>query len=338
MDRINYDNQKLKAYLLGELSGAEAEAFDAASFSDEKFSAALSAAENDLIDAYLRDELRGADLKKFEAVYLATKHRREKIEFARALQTFAGHEILNSKTERTGFFAAWNIFGNRALQIGFAAAALLILFFGIFWIVVLRGRNTGEEIVMQKTPMPENQIAAPENSNQSIPSAGQNSANDNSENVNEKSPVTNQKIANANLNKNSNEINRTKEKENPPKFEKNPPRSIITTFFLAPPLRGANKIPLFDVPKNASQINVELQLEADDYETYHVTLTNETGDINLWRRGSLRARNKSENKVLNLSFPAKLLNNGFYSLTVSGVNRDGEAEIIANYPFRAGSK
>ena len=321
----------------------EAKAFDESSFTDEKFGAALSATENDLIDAYLRDELRGADLKKFEAVYLATNHRREKIEFARTLQTFAGHEILNSKTERTGFFAAWNFFGNRALQFGFAAAALLVLFFGILWIAVLRERKTGEEIVMQKTPTPEtetaeNQNAAPENSNQSIPSAVQDSANDNYENVNEKPPVTNQKIANANINKNSNEINRTREKENPPKIEKNPPRSIIATFFLAPPLRGANKIPLFDVPKNTSQINVELQLEASDYETYHVTLTNETGDINLWRRGSLRARNKGGNKVLNLSFPAKLLTSGFYSLTLSGVNKNGEAEILANYPFRAATK
>lgn len=345
MIETNYDNQKLKAYLLGELSGADVEAFDEASFTDEKFGAALSAAENDLIDAYLHKELRGADLKKFESVYLATKHRREKIEFARAVQTVAGNEILNSKTERAGFFAWWNIFGSRALQFGFAAAALLVLLTGIFWIAVLREKKAGEEIVMQKTPtpemaLPENQNAAPknENSNQSIPSAIQDSANENLENTNEKPSVTNQKIPNANINKNSNETNRTTEKENPPKIENNPPRSIIATFFLAPPLRGVNKIPLFDVPKNASQINVELQLEARDYETYHVTLTNETGDINLWRRGSLKAKNKGDAKVLNVSFPAKLLNNGFYSLTVSGVSSGGEAEIVANYPFRVNGK
>lgn len=344
MDRETYDNQKLKAYLLGEPSGADADAFDEASFTDENFGAALSAAENDLIDAYLQNELRGAELKKFESVYLSTKHRREKIEFARALQTFAGKEILNSKTEteKTGFFAWRNIFGNRnrALQFGFAAAALLVLFFGIFWFTILRRENAGGEIVLKKTPTPENSAAvnqnsAPENknSNESVPSAIQNPANENSQNSNEKMPETNKRSAN--VNKNSNEKNQTPDKKIPVSIPQEP---LIATFFLAPPLRGANKIPLFDVPKNASQINVELQIEADDYKTYHVTLTNETGDINLWRRSSLKAKSKGANKFLNVNFPAKLLGNGFYSLTVSGVNENGEAEIVANYPFRIGEK
>lgn len=347
MNQADYDNQRLRAYLLGELSGTDAaDAFDEASFTDDKFGAALSAAENDLIDAYLQKELRGADLEKFESVYLATKHRREKIEFARALQNFAEREILNSKTERTGFFARRNVFGNRVLKFGFAAAAVFVVFCGIFWFAVLREKKAGEEIVMQKTPtpeaaLPENQNAAPknENSNQSIPSAIQDSANENSENTRGKTPAANQKIPNANINKNSKETNRTTEKENPPPIiENNPPRLIVATFFLAPPLRGTNKIPLFNVPKNASQINIELQLEASDYETYHVTLTNETGDINLWRRGSLKAKNKGDAKFLNVSFPAKLLNNGFYSLTVSGVSSGGEAEIVASYPFRSNGK
>jgi len=342
---MNYHTQKLKNYLLGELSATDAEAFDELSFTDENFGADLNSAENDLIDAYLNDDLSGADLKKFESVYLATQHRREKIEFARTLQTFAENEITKTETkgekEKSGFFAAWNIFGNRAWQFGFAAA-LLVLFFGIFWFAFLSDKNSRNEIAMQKSPSPEaaaptNKTVEPKNenaNNEDIPSAIGNQTNENSQNVNEK---PNQK--NSNANKKSAEMNQTSGNGNPSrKTESNSPKPIIAAFFLAPPLRGIGKIPQFGVPKNASQINVELQLDANDFENYHITLTNETGDINLWRRGSLKAKNKGDKRVLNINFPAKLLNNGFYSLTVSGVSSDGEAEIVANYPFRVNSK
>lgn len=341
---MNYDTQKLKNYLLGELAAADAEAFDELSFTDETFGADLSAAENDLIDAYLNNDLRGADLKKFESVYFATQHRREKVEFARALQTFAKSEVgkTQTETEKSGFFAAWNIFGKRAWQFGFAAA-LIVLFFGIFWLAFLSDKNSRNgEIAMQNSPSPEavvpvNKNVEPKNenaNNENIPSVIGNQREENSQNINEK---TNSK--NSNANKKSTEANQKSADENPlRKTENNPPKPVIATFFLAPPLRGIGKIPLFSVPKNASQINVALQLDANDFENYHVTLTNETGDINLWRRGSLKAKNKGDARVLNINFPAKLLNNGFYSLTVSGVNTDGEAEIIANYPFRVNSK
>lgn len=341
---MNYDTQNLKAYLLGELSDAETEAFDELSFTGENFGADLSAAENDLIDAYLNGDLSGADLKKFESVYFATQHRREKVEFARSLQKFAEKEIgkTEAQTEKSGFFASWNIFGNRAWQFGFAAA-LLVLFFGIFWFAFLNGKKSGGEIAMQNSPPP--QIAAPANQNvapknesandANISTADEDQTNENSENTGEK---TNRKVSNAN--KKSVGSNRKSEGENPArKNGNNQPKPIIATFFLAAPLRGgANKIPLFDVPKNASQINVGLQLEAGEFENYHVTLTNETGDINLWRGGSLKAKNKPDAKVLNVNFPARLLRDGFYSLTVSGINKAGEAEIIANYPFRVSEK
>ena len=336
---MNYDNEKLKAYLLGELSGADAEAYDELSFTDENFADAVNAAENDLIDAYLNDDLSSADLRKFESVYLATKHRREKVEFARALQTFSEKEIAEkqtkTETEKPGFFAVWNIFSSRALQFGFAAA-LLVLFFGVFWFAVLRKSDSNVEIARQKSPTPEAAVSINQNvnannlNNESAPSAVNDETNDDFQNINQ-TPNTNEK----NTNKTQPETSKTPPKKIPPPA---PQKPLVATFLLAPPVRGGSNIPVFSFPKNASQVSVGLQLEADEYDSYHVMLTNETGDINLWRRGSLKARNKGGAKFLNINFPAKLLGNGFYSLTVSGINEAGEAEIIANYPFRVTEK
>lgn len=341
---MNHDTQKLKKYLFGELSADETESFDELSFTDENFGADLNAAENDLIDAYINSDLSGADLKKFETVFLATQHRREKAEFARSLQKFAAKEIgkTETQTDKSGFFANWNIFTNRARQFGFAAA-VLVLFTGIFWFAFFSGKKSRGEIALQNSPTPqtiapENKTVEPENesaNDENVSATNENQTSEIAENINDK---TNRKISNAN--KKTIESNRKSEGENSSrKTENNSPKTIVATFFLAPPLRGAaNKIPLFDVPKNASRIGVGLQLEANDFENYHVTLTNETGDINLWRGGSLKAKNKGDAKILNVNFPAGLLRNGFYSLTVSGINEAGEAEIVANYPFRVSEK
>lgn len=317
------------AYLLGFLPEDEANMFDELAFTDEHFADTLKSAESDLIDSYLHDELADATLEKFESFYLASAHRREKVEFARALQTFAEKEIVASAvvTETAEKVSFWSFLKNpqRLLQIGFAAAALLIVAFGIFWLLNLQSGKNEIEQAQKTTPTPEtaalpNQTGERNDNIEPTPSAT------NPENK-KPSPETG-KSAGGNTKRDS-----TPEKEKPTATPRQP---IFASFVLAPPLRGATKLPAFSVPKNAEKINARLQLEADDYDSYQVTLTTEAGSTNLWRNGSLKASGKGANKFLNLVFPAKLLGNGIYTLTVSGSGENGETEIIASYPFRVG--
>jgi hypothetical protein len=89
MNTETYDIETVNAYLLGALPEAEAERFDELSFTDDRFADALSAAEKNLIDSYVNGELSGARLEQFKNYYLASPLRREKVEFARAFQSFA---------------------------------------------------------------------------------------------------------------------------------------------------------------------------------------------------------------------------------------------------------
>lgn len=307
-----YDKQKLVEYLLGSLSEDETERIDEASFTDESFADAISAAENDLIDAYVRGELNGAKLEQFETHYLASPRRREKVKFAAAFQNLAEPEIKPEKSE--SFFAVFvNFLNANRLSFGFASIILVLILGGI-WFFAFRRNQPENEVVIQKTPTPENkqnssEAAVPTDTE--VPSA-----------INTENNKTPEKV-----NKNVNtEINRNPQIEKTPTAT--PPKIMLASFVLAPPLRG-NQPVNFSISKQTTDVAVRLELEPNDYESYRVILTDEAGG-NLRQFGNFRARGSS----LNVRFPAKLLKSGVYSFVVSGT-KDGATEILFTYTFRA---
>lgn len=112
-----------------------------------------------------------------------------------------------------------------------------------------------------------------------------------------------------------------------------PPKIIVATFILSPSLRGNGELKNLSISKEATEINMNLELEADDFPFYTVVLTDETGGVKLWRSGKIKATGKSENKHLSVRFPAHLLKSKIYLLALSGV-KSGAPENISNYPFR----
>lgn len=342
MKKQEYTSQKINAYLLGSLPESEAAHLDELSFTDDEFADLLKAAEKDLVDAYVRGELAGANLEKFKSHYLVSPLRREKVDFARAFQAFAERSAAkesenlvagDSKPKPTvaGFFSALNIFNfpNPLLQWGLTAAVLVFVVLGGWWIA--RKRLGQPEIQMAKQD-------APLQKNQELPKP---SAKESVENSNtEKETAT--------VNKENEAPQESEKKQTKKQVEIEPTRTIkreptttppaavtIASFLLAPSLRSGSRIPNLSIPKQTDFVAMKLQLEAEDYTTYRVALVDESGNRNLWRSGTLRTKSKADYKFLNVRFPAKLLKSQIYSLTVSGINSNGEAEIISNYPFRS---
>lgn len=322
MSGPTYTNQDLNAYLLGLLPDAEAEQFDELSFTDTQFADALSAAEKDLADGFVRGELSGATLKRFETYYLASPLRREKVEFARTLQVYAEQNSAEIKSvaveeKKGGFFAFWtDFFNSRSLQIGFVSG-LFLLFASGLW------------LLNQRNVQPETEVV------QNSPAPTQNQAKNVGET--EVAAITNENIAAPNtVNKPTNrnvptETNRTPQTKKTPVTI--PPKPVVATIFLAPVLRGANQLKTFSINKETTDVAVGLQLESDDYASYRIALTDESGSKKLWQSPNLKASVSGENKTLNIRFPAKLLKSQIYSLAVSG-STDGAPEIISNYTFR----
>lgn len=334
MDEQSYENQEIIEYLLGALPTVKAERFDELSIMDERFADALDAAENELLDRYARGELAGDALDKFKSHYLASPLRREKAGFAETFQMYGeqyqGKPIENTisakvKMEQTpaGFFSFFDSFKNKnRLRFGFAFAALLLMTAGGF--LFLKNQSMDETAKLnapsnvqfeQPKPIEEKQSA-----NNEI--AAVNSATDSA------SPLP----ANESPQRNSNaRPAHTPEPEKPIA----PPKTIIATFVLSPSLRGDGKLKILSIAKEATEISVRLELEADEFPVYLVALVDETGSVNLWRSGKVKATGKGENKSLNTRFPARLLKSKIYSLVVSGVKTGAGDEIISNYSFRA---
>jgi hypothetical protein len=100
-------------------------------------------------------------------------------------------------------------------------------------------------------------------------------------------------------------------------------------------MRDSNSIPNLAIPAGTDYVQMQLQLESDDYTGYRVALADQSGNKTLWRSGKLKTKTKGDNKALAVQFSANFLKSQVYSLVVSGITTDGEVEIISNYPFRA---
>jgi hypothetical protein len=123
--------EQLERYLLGQLHGEERERIEASVFEDERFFGAVRDAEDHLIERFLTRDLSPEDAADFEHHFAATRERRERIAFMRALPAAlgsgSGHVSIAqapSPGRPRGALPIW---------LGFAAtAATLVL--GIWWV------------------------------------------------------------------------------------------------------------------------------------------------------------------------------------------------------------
>lgn len=311
MNTENYDKQRLEDYLLSALPDAETERFDEMSFTDEAFADALTAAENDLVDDYVSGRLDGARLEKFNAHYLASPRRREKVEFAAAFQNYAGRPK-NAEVKSAGFFTAFaDFFSANRLKLGFAALALMTILSSL-WFFASRQERPETASVTPDTAAPENKQSAPA-AVAETPAATVSPTNRTSENLNKNAAVAPNR-------------NTTPEKTPAPR------KITVASFILAPPVRSAS-VPTVTIPKNTSFAAFRLELEADEYDAYQVSLEDRNGQ-NLWQIPSVKAQKQGANNFLNLRFKADLLNADVYTLTVKARKADGTTEFFSSYPFR----
>lgn len=332
-----FNRQEIIEYLLGSLSAAKTERFDELSLTDDEFADALASAENDLVDSYVQGELAGAALEKFNSHYPVSPLRREKVEFARNFQTFAERNISreigtsSSKQSADGFWESLNVFKNKfsVAQWSLGAATLLLMILSGVWIIHSLSNRQNDEAATQIAPVNVNQ--------ENVKSANQKQQQNNSKTEPEIAAAapenkTTQKDLDNDLSKRKTiaqaERTTAAAKKNPSLLKIN-----IASFILAIPQRGGN-IKSLSIPEKTTDIDMQLELEADDYSAYRAVLTDQSGNAAFWRSGKLKAAGKDDGKTLRFRFPAKLLKSKIYTIEVSGINADGEAEIISNYPFR----
>lgn len=308
MNNTDYDKDKLIRYLLGTLPEDATERLDELSFTSDDLARDLEAAENELVDGFIAGELAPAEAELFRSNYLATPLRRRKVEFARALQRMPTPDKIVDRAS-SGFFSQLRaFFAGSGLRIAFSAAAAVLLVVAGVWIISSRREPVEQAAVV--SPSPDQPISTPDPITPT-PTIGRDE---------EREPEVN--------------LPRTTDPTPAPTKPK-PERAVptVATLVLTPTMRGAGSPPTLEIEPGMTQIVVRLQLEADEFKQYTVTLANESGR-NVWSGAAAKAQKAGGQSSISVRVPADRIEPQFHTFVVSGVTATG-SEPIGSYSFRA---
>lgn len=335
MKSQEYDNQQLTQYLLGALPEAQTEACDELSFVDDDFAARLETVENDLVDAYVRGEIAGRDLAAFESYYLASPRRREKVAFAQSLQEFAAQQVatvpvtappVHEETRTAPPTTSWwrSLLERLTLpllplQLGMAAAALLMLFAGGWFIwqtVQMRGQ-------MGQVASERNTLEQREKELQAQLQQQQTAATQNTAQLQEELKRTQEKLM---------QLERAQQlAQQQAKAQVPPAEAQIVALDLTAQTRAVGQLPTLRLSPQTNFALLQVELEDDLYPHYVAELRG--GMQSGWKSRPLRSRTKGESKFLDISISAARLSPHSYVLTINGIAADGSVNKVRSYVF-----
>lgn len=149
-ENTQFDEQKIKKYLFGELSDEERDAMEDEFFENDELFVEIAETENLLVDLYARKKLAGDELIRFEKSLEKIPERRAKIANAAALQTFIDEERTVEETETAVIPvpSVWQKIGDlfKIPVFGYSMAAMLLLFAIVFVFLVVDNRRKADEI------------------------------------------------------------------------------------------------------------------------------------------------------------------------------------------------
>jgi CHAT domain-containing protein len=123
---MEQQNSQFKSYFLGTLDAEEADGVELQILEETEFAEMLELAENDLIEEYLDGGLSINDQKAFEQNYLISVSRRKKVEFLKAIKTFAKHQSKIINVPKPSFFETLKLkFSLRPPLLAFGTVALI---------------------------------------------------------------------------------------------------------------------------------------------------------------------------------------------------------------------
>lgn len=292
-------DERLRAYLLGELGEQERLLLDQGLLTDDDVAERVQLVEAQLIEEYVAGELDARTAQAFHSQFLKTDARREQLRLTAALRELGAqpaavpaHQQSRARSWREGlreFLAlkpgpAWAAAGS---------FALLVLVLGLAWYLSRQPRQSETPFVKQ---LPVN-AASPD----VAPSPAQ---------VAQVAPTPQLK---------------------PTPSER--PIAVASFVLLPAALRGPGEITRLAVPRGDRAIlRLSLILENPVPGTYRVELANADGQT-VTVRDQLKPRANGQTKIV-VDIPARLMQTGDYQIKLAR-QTDGQLESVGRYYFRA---
>lgn len=299
-DQTQFDADA-RRFLFGSLAPDERSVFEAAFIEDEDRFDQLRAVEDEVIEQYVRGILPAAERSSFETHYLANPANQERVEVTRAMiATLAGRSTL-VESAKLSFFETIAAFFS-ANRVAFGGAFVLLAAIAAAFVLLTRERPVE---VVQNQPNINAPIATPA----TVPTPK-------TSHLNEKVPETN--------------------KPTPADDKKQPDEPTVRTPVLAlfsGSLRGGGSMPTLDLPRGASSIRLQLNLDSVDYKTYIAEVVDPDGRV-VARSTGLRPRGSR----IDVNVSTSRIGTGEFRVKLSGINDRRQAESAADFSFRVTKK
>ena len=310
-----YNEEKLRDFLLGDVSESERAAIEERFLGEEDFSAQVQVVEDELIESYLRGELSGSDQQRFAAAFLTQPRRRERVLVMKGVLAAANAESLLEAPlrpeESPSLWARMQAalrFQSAFARYAFAVAVVFVLAFAAL-LLFNRLRPKQDAPLAQQNPTP---IQA-----QGTASVSPHSSPDTPRPQQTSSPALT-----------------PAPRVSPSPIPEAPPAGpTFATIILRPTLaRDPTAASKLTVSPSVKQVQLQLTLERNEYKSYTVRLTTVDGRL-VWQARSIHARTTSGRTSLAVALPASLLPTDDYLVEVSGTSDAGSPESLANYFF-----
>jgi len=292
-------DRQLVRYLLGLLSDDEAERVDRLSVASDEVAWRLRIAEDDLVDAYVRGTLDAEAIERFESFYLSTERRRQKVTFARTFVAAIDRTGGSSKSpslRRAAVPRSWKVWR-------LAAAAAMLLVAGLALREYLRLRT---DLTVA----------------QSVSAGLSNRARELERQLNDA------READAET---ARQLESIRARGSAQALSSSPPAIALV---LLPQTRSVGPIATVAVPDGVSVVELELQLESNDFARYQAVLKDPGTNRIVWRRDRIMVRAGGRTPRAALGIPAGVLKPQHYSLELNGTNASGDAEVAGSYVFQ----
>jgi len=317
MNTVTNNQDQIRRYLLGSVSGAEQIELEKQYFGDTDKFEDICAAENDLVDQFIRGELTAAERRAFESHYLASAAHEQKVAFARSLAR-ANLELDQPKSEpkqNAWWRSVFTGFRSPALAAGLAVALVVIALTAV-WAIIdqkrmrreLAAAQQQQESLRPREEELQRQIVASHTQSDDL----------------------------------SNQLKQAREQQAQLEAQIAAQKSAtpsVVSFILTPGLArtGGSETRKLTIAPGTDQVRLQINFEGELYRSYQVELKTIEG-ASVWRKQGLKARTVKNGASISLTTPARKLTSGDYILMLSGIDSPAKVEEINRYFFRVEKK
>lgn len=344
------NKESINRYLLGNMAEIERSRIEEQFFADDELFSQMLAAEDELIDDYVRGDLSARERQGFEQRYSNSPGFQQRVAFSQALaQTFtpsldAAREPLLFTESRGDVKNSWwqsvvALFDLRSPTLGYGLAAAMLLLIVGGAALMLRQRGDVSPIVAKRTePLDTPPLTG--NGQPDPATTAENNQPPHNKTGQPSPQIAGPQIQTGARGSSANRQNPAPRAPVTPKPDS--PHSVFATFVLTPGLvRSSASVPAVNqlvIASGITQIQLELEVEADDaYKTHRATV-HTFGGAEVLRRYNLTAKRSPSGDKFRLVIPTQALKEGNYTLSLEGTNQANEIEEVEKFAFSVTKK